>query len=308
MMNTKEEPDTNKIKKVLICGLGGLGCLCASKIKDSNSAELKILVDKNRLDKYKKCKTSFNSKEYEFDYILPDNNDFKADLIIIATKADGLNKAVKEIKNFVTEKTLFISLLNGIHSENVISKFYKKENILTCFYIGHSCIREGRKITQDGTYKLVIGGLEKETLKEVTTFFENAKIDYEVCDNIQEEYWKKFIINVGINQLSAVTGLTLKEIRKDKILSKKLKDLMYEAFLIAEKEGIKASKEIYESAVNFLFNELEDATPSMLQDIKAKRKTEVDIFAGTIIKLGKKYNINTPENSKIYNKIKELDT
>lgn len=308
MMNTKEEPDTNKIKKVLICGLGGLGCLCASKIKDSNSAELKVLVDKNRLDKYIKIKTSFNSKEYEFDYILPNNNDFKADLIIIATKADGLNKAVKEIKNFVTEKTLFISLLNGIHSENVISKFYKKENILTCFYIGHSCIREGRKITQDGTYKLVIGGLEKETLKEVTTFFENAKIDYEVCDNIQEEYWKKFIINVGINQLSAVTGLTLKEIRKDKILSKKLKDLMYEAFLIAEKEGIKASKEIYESAVNFLFNELEDATPSMLQDIKAKRKTEVDIFAGTIIKLGKKYNINTPENSKIYNKIKELET
>lgn len=297
----------NKIEKVLLVGLGGLGCICASSIQDSNSAQLKILVDEERLKKYSKEKTVFNLKEYNFDYILPDNQDYKADLIIIATKASGLNEAIRNIKNFVTDKTLFISLLNGIHSEKELCKFYDKENISTCFFIGHSCIREGRKITQDGIYKLVTGGLEKEKLKEITSFFDASNIKYAISQNIQEEYWKKFLINVGINQLSAATGLTLKEIKKDKILSESLKNLMYEASLIAEKEGIKANKKIYESAVNFLFKEIEDATPSMLQDIKAKRKTEVEIFSGTIIQLGKKYNINTPENCKIYEEIKKLE-
>ena len=115
------------------------------------------------------------------------------------------------------------------------------------------------------------------------------------------------MINTGINQLSAATGLTLKEIKKDKILSQKLKTLMSEASLIAEKEGIKGYKKIYDSAEKFLFEEIEDALPSMLQDIRAGRKTEVEIFSGQILKEAEKYNINVPENAKIYKEIKDLE-
>ena len=45
----------------------------------------------------------------------------------------------------------------------------------------------------------------------------------------------------------------------------------------------------------------------MLQDIESRRKTEVDIFAGEIIQLGKKYNIKTPYNSVIYEMIKVIE-
>ena len=45
----------------------------------------------------------------------------------------------------------------------------------------------------------------------------------------------------------------------------------------------------------------------MYQDVIAKRKTEVDIFSGEIIKLGKKYGIETPHNKDIYNKIKDIE-
>ena len=141
------------MNKVLICGLGGLGCICATAITDSQTAQLKVLVDKIRLERYKKEKTFFNGKEYNFEYILPENKDYKADLIIIATKSNGLNQAIHDIKNFVKEDTVFISLLNGIHSEKEIAKIYKSENILTCFFIGHSCIRIGRRITQDGNWR-----------------------------------------------------------------------------------------------------------------------------------------------------------
>ena len=53
----------------------------------------------------------------------------------------------------------------------------------------------------------------------------------------------------------------------------------------------------------------DEGKTSMLQDILAKRPTEIDIFAGEIINLGKKYGINTPYNSVLYDliKIKEED-
>ena len=89
----------NEINNVLICGLGAIGTIYAEIIK--RSANLKVLVDENRLEKYKNNPIIFNGQSMEFDYILPTCKDFKADLVIIATKYDGFFDAVKNIKNFV---------------------------------------------------------------------------------------------------------------------------------------------------------------------------------------------------------------
>lgn len=300
----------NEINKIIICGLGGLGCIFASAIKDSNSGILKILSNEERYNKYKMTPTIFNAKEYNFEYILPDEKNFKADLIIIATKNDGLNWAIENINNFVSKDTIIISILNGIRSEKEIIRIYQDTKVITSFYIGHSCIRKDRNIYQDGIYEIVIGSTNKNeeyALNKLSLFFEKSNIKYRISNSIEEEYWKKFMINVGVNQLCALTGLRLKEIRNNDILKRQLKDLIKEVEIIAEAEGITNHRKIYNEALHFLLEELEDANPSMLQDIKAKRETEIEIFAGEIIKLGQKHNIPTPLNREIYNKIKQLE-
>ncbi len=300
----------NEIKNVVLCGLGGLGCICAASIQDSGAGDFRVLLDKERCKKYSSAHTYFNDKLYDFHYILPSDTDFKADLVIIATKNNGLDEAIENLKNFVKEDTVFISLLNGIHSENTIAGVYSDKNIVTSYYIGHSCVREERRIYQDGIYEIVMGirhSYQQKALDLISSYFDRTGIHYKIPADIISEYWKKFMINVGINQLSAVTGLTLKDIKKDEKHAQSLKKAMYEAELIAEKEGLKNHKAVYESAVKFLFSDIDDAVPSMLQDIKAGRKTEVDIFAGEILRLGKKYNVQTPENEKLYNEIKLLE-
>ncbi len=299
-----------EINNVIICGLGGLGCICATAIQDSNIANLKILLDADRYKKYNKQPTCFNKKKYYFDYILPEEKDFKADLVIIATKNNGLDSAIENIKNFISNDTIIISLLNGIHSEKRIAAKYNYANIITSFYIGHSCIRDNRNIFQDGIYEFVIGSENENKdriLYKLSNFFKKTGIKYRISGSIQEEYWKKFMINVGINQLCSVTGLTLRDIKKNTSLIVQLKSLIKETELIAQKEGIKNHLKIYNEALHFLLEEIEDATPSMLQDIKSGRKTEVEIFAGEIIELGRKHNIKTPVNEEIYNKIKQLE-
>lgn len=299
-----------KIKNILLCGLGGVGCVCATQIKDSAFCNLKILVDKERYARYKDTKTTFNGKIYDFDYILPDSKTFKADLIIIATKDDGLKFAIDNIKNFVSEETIIISVLNGIHSEKEIAKIYGWENVLISFYIGNSCIREGRNITQDGNYEFFIGDRNNKISKNLellSDFFTQTKIKHKVSKHIMERYWKKFMVNVAINQVCTANNLTFKEVKKSMILVEEMKKLLMEVKLIAEKEGINNSQKLYDDTIKFLIEDFEDATPSMLQDLRAGRKTELNIFAGEVIRLGKKHNIQTPANKKIYETIKTLE-
>ncbi|SDH51583.1 2-dehydropantoate 2-reductase [Desulfosporosinus hippei DSM 8344] len=50
-----------------------------------------------------------------------------------------------------------------------------------------------------------------------------------------------------------------------------------------------------------------EGKPSMRQDIEAKRFSEVDLFSGTILELGKKYSLSTPVNEELYRRIKKIE-
>ena len=93
------------IKNVIICGLGAIGSIYADKIHNKTPKNLRILVDERRKERYLNEPIIFNGRELNFNYILPTDNDFKADLIIIATKNNGLNEALENMKNFVKENT-----------------------------------------------------------------------------------------------------------------------------------------------------------------------------------------------------------
>ncbi len=300
----------NEIKNVLLCGLGAIGTIVAVPIYNSEDVCFKILLDEKRYQKYKNNTTIFNNVPYNFDYILPDYKNFKADLIIIAVKSYNLDEVLDDIKNFVYEDTIFVSLLNGIHSESIIAKTYSDKNILTSFYLGHSSVRNGRNIENDGIYEIVTGiqfPYQKNALDLFSKFCDKTHIKYRISDDINGEYWKKFMINVGINQLSAATGLTLKQIKQDSELASDLKSLMHEAAIIAKHEKISNYELIYNSAVSFLFEQIDDAITSMLQDVMAKRHIETEIFSGEVLKLAKKYNIAVPQNEKIYRELKQKE-
>ena len=111
-----------EIKNILVCGLGAVGSIYADKIQKFCPDNLKILVDEARLKRYEQNPIIFNGRELKFNYILPAEKNFKADLILIATKFDGLSEVINNIKNFVGENTIIMSLLNGVTSEEVIAK------------------------------------------------------------------------------------------------------------------------------------------------------------------------------------------
>ena len=287
------------MRKILICGLGAVGLTYAVKFK-ANS-ELKILVDKERLERYNRNKPIFNGIVQEFDYILPDEN-FASDLIIIATKSQGLNDAIKNIKNFVNENTIIISLLNGIFSEEKIQEAYPNATVLKSYFIGHSAVRVGNSVTQDGVGEIFIENNTK--IKEI---FDEFKIDYQIPQDINYSMWLKYTMNLFSNQVSAILNMNFGELKRNQAFLKFAKKIILEVQTIAQAKGVKNLENLENDALAFLNKMCDEGKTSMLQDILAGRKTEVEIFAGEIIRLGKKFNLPTPYNQVLYDLIKIVE-
>ena len=137
------------INKVILCGLGAVGTVYADKLQRFDEKNFRVLVDEERLKRYMANTISFNGNKLNFHYITPDTEDFKADLIIIATKMTGLDDAIKNIKNFIYEDTIIIPLLNGVTSEELIADAYGWDKVLYAYFIGHSSVRTGNTIVHD---------------------------------------------------------------------------------------------------------------------------------------------------------------
>lgn len=290
-----------EIKKVLICGIGAVGSIYANKINEFDSENLRILVDKKRLENYTKNPKIFNGKPLNLNYILPEDKSFQADLIIIATKFDGLFEAVENIKNFVKEDTIIMSLLNGVTSEEIIAQKYGWKNVPLSYFIGHSAMRNGNNITYDGIGDIVFGVKNSdvtnvEIIETVKKYFDKAKINYKTPENMFRAYWLKYMLNVSSNQSSAILKMTFGQMQDNKKFVDFLKKVMAEVQAIAKAQGVTDSETMIDEALVSFYKMIKCGKTSMLQDVEAKRITEVEMFAGTMIKLGEKYSIPTPYN------------
>lgn len=300
----------NEIKKVLICGIGAIGSILAHKISKFDNENLKILVDKNRLNSYTKSPKIFNGEELNLNYITPENTDFKADLIIIATKFNALNDVVKNIENFVDENTIIMSILNGISSEEILAQKYNWKNIPLAFFLGHSETIATNNYFYDNRGTVIFGAKENFTnpniIPTIEKYFTQAKINYQIPEDINYAYWLKFMLNISTNQPSAILRLTFGEMTSNPEFMNLFNNIMKEVQTIAKAEGVKNTEKMIEDALTALKNLMPEGKTSMLQDVEAKRQTEVEMLAGTMITLGKKHNIPTPYNTVMYELIKSI--
>lgn len=287
------------IKNVLICGLGAIGSIYADKIQKFNPDSLRVLVDEERFERYSSNPIIFNGNELHFNYILPNDDNFKADLVIIATKYDGLSDVIKNMKNFIQSDTVILALLNGVTSEKIIAETYGREKLLYSYFIGHSAVRTGRNVIHDDVNTIVYGSentADIENVQRVKKYFDSFGINYKIPEDIMHSLWLKYMLNVSANQSTAILRLTFGEMLANEKCMDFAINIMKEVQKIAKAEGVKNTDIMIDETIAHLHTMIPDGKTSMLQDVEAGRKTEVDMFAGTVIELGLKHNIQTPYN------------
>ncbi len=296
-----------EIKKVLLCGLGAVGLTVACRLQNFSSENLRILVNDDRLKKLLQNPMKMNGEVKVFEYVLPDEKNFVADLIIISTKFDGLVDVLENIKNFVGKNTIILPIINGISAEEKIAQVYDWERVLHGYFICHSAERVGNEVTQDGIFKIVFGSDDEVKNACVAKYFTSAGIDFENPSDILYAKWVKFGLNIVVNHSSCILKMKFDEMQRSEKFLSFARNVLKEVVTLAKCEGVVGYENLEDDVIKALFLMSKDGKTSMWQDIEAGRKTEVEIFAGTILKLGHKYGVPTPYNQVFYDMVKVLE-
>ena len=297
-----------QIKKVAILGAGAVGSYVIWGLSQAENLSLGVIAEGERAGRLKENGCLINGQVYRPEVWTP-KEAHGADLLIVSLKYGALPGALDSIAQAVGEHTIVMSLMNGVDSEEIIAQKVNPDNIL------HALIKvashkepDGYHFDRKSTIGIIFGEykspFQSERVKAVCDLFEKSDISYRVTDYIREEIWSKFRLNVCNNLPQAILGAGVGCYRDSVHMKAISEGLRSEIEAIAAAKGIEFSK-IDLSAKGSPV--MPSARYSTLQDLDAKRHTEIDMFSGAMIRMGQELGIPTPYNEYTYHAIKALE-
>ena len=297
-----------KIRKVALLGAGAVGSYIIWGLSRCENIQFGIVAEGERAERLKQGCT-INGAVYHPAVWTPQEA-HGADLLIIALKYGALPGAMDCIRTVTAENTTVMSLMNGVDSEELIAAEVGAEHLLYSL-IKVASHREGSGYCFDPetTIGIIYGELtahyQSERVQAVAALFEAAGLRARSTEYIREEMWSKFRLNVCNNLPQAVLGAGVGCYRDSVHMKAISNGLRAELETIAAAKGIDLSKAAASSGHGSAVPPT--ARYSTLQDLDAGRHTEIDMFSGALIRMGKELGIPTPYNEYTYHIIKALE-
>lgn len=300
----------NEIKTVGLIGLGAVGALYAERLL-STGADIRVIVDEGRKERYSCEGVYVNDVRVDFPYVTPADAS-PVDLLLIVTKEGGLRPAMETASGFIGKDTLIISLLNGVTSEGIVSKRFGAENVLYSVAQGMDAVKEGNRLTYVHPGRIVLGEREEGTISarvQMTADYLNSHgvVCTPVGDMVRRQ-WGKLMLNVGLNQACMVFECDYGGVQQPGKARETMLGAMREAQKMAALEGYAISEAEFDEWVALLDSFSPSGKPSMRQDGEAHRKSEVELFAGTMVRLGQKHGVELPVNAWLYDRVREIES
>jgi 2-dehydropantoate 2-reductase len=276
-----------------------VGSAHAARLFDLDPGCVAVVAGGERLDRYRREGITVNGRRYGFRLLPAGARGEPADLLLVAVKQHHLAAAVEEVRGYVGPATIVVSLLNGISSEGILGDAFGADQVLHAFVVGTDAVREGTVTRYASIGRIVFGAASNDPadprVAAVRELFERAGIPHVVPADILREQWWKFMLNVGVNQVSAVLGAPYGAFALPEV-GDLARDAMREVVALAGREGVALGEPDIARCFPILASLAPDGKTSMLQDVDAGRKTEVEIFAGAVAALGRKHGLPTPVN------------
>jgi len=301
------------IKTVSIIGIGAVGAIYALRLTTLlGKQQVRVIVDPLRMARYRQDGLYLNGERADFQLITPDQQVAPADLIILATKNHHLHEASQMISSHIGEHTAILSLLNGIDSEDYLTQLYGETQVLYGFTTALDSTREGNHIHFTNEGIIFLGEKNNSMtsrLKAIGSLFTAANIQNRIPDDIHLELWAKFMVNVSINTISAITSATYGQCAHIPAIKQMIIATQREVIALAEAKGIRGLDESYIDRYQKIFASLEPSgKTSMLQDRESGRLTENPWFCKRASAIGKELGIPTPLCDMLGNLLEAIET
>ncbi len=304
---------------VALVGPGALGCLLAFRLTrgDRNGEYRFTLLDHNvtRARTLAAQGIRYHYKDETEQAILPVSSSPSeigiVDVVILCVKSYDVSDCLGFIAPLLGPDTLLLFMQNGVaHLEVDIPRHKgtpaygtttEGANLMGPGQVRHA----GKGLTQLGFLGPVQESAEQK-LRRITALFDNSGLKARITEQILSRLWTKLIVNAGINGLTAIFGCSNGELLTLPAAAEQMEQLVAEACDVA----LAAEIEVPRNALVITREVCEKTAAnvsSMLQDVRRRRRTEIDAINGAVVAAGRRLGIATPANAELVLRVKELE-
>jgi 2-dehydropantoate 2-reductase len=232
------------------------------------------------------------------------------DVVVVTVKATALPLIASALENIVTEGRYVVSWQNGIDTELVLAEQLGSRAVMRAVVnFGCGLVKPGRihmSFHHRPHFLQELDPASRDAAVGICNALTECGLDTRHTDQITDMVWRKAVLNSCMNPICAVTGKTMAEAITDPIIFNLVDSLIKEGVAVARANEFSLGSNFYPSGINYLKN-AGHHKPSMLQDIEAKRRTEVDYINGKIVEYGAQAGMPTPFNTMIRGLVKALE-
>ena len=292
--------------KIAIIGVGAMGSVYAALLADQGGHEVCAIdswqahVDAIRGDGLR-VEGASGDRTVKLDATTNADDVSDADLVIIATKYDGVGDAARAALRVAKPDAPILTIQNGLGSADIVADVVGSDRIMMGVVGGFGASMKGPgHAHHNGMEFLRLGEMDggmTARLETVAEAWRSGGFKVLTFDDIHKMVWEKLICNVTYSGTCTLTGLRLGEVQADPHAWSIASGCALEAANVARAKGVKLEFEDPIKYVRDFGAKIPDARPSMLLDHMAKRKAEVDNINGAIPREGAKVSVATPVNS-----------
>lgn len=236
---------------------------------------------------------------------------YDLDVIFITVKANALPLIASAIEGFHTEDLVIVSWQNGIDTELELAKILGKTSVMRAV-VNYGCGLAGpahvkMPFHHPPHYIQELDSQSRDSAIVIADVLSKCGLETEHTDNIISMVWRKSVMNACMNPVCAVTGLTMSRAMNDPIVYKIVDALVKECIQVARANEINLGWDFYPYAMEYMKN-AGDHKPSMLMDIEAGRRTEIDFINGKFVEYGNRTATLTPYNHTLRALVKGLES
>lgn len=309
----------HEIRSVCIVGAGAIGSLFAGHL--GSIVDAKVLARRQEhADRLNREGLKVSGKSDLQTKIRASTNPAElgdTDLVIIATKATAVEASAKAMSGHFPNATV-MTVQNGLGCEDVVRKFGDWPIISSITFMSgvrHSDVHVEYELDTEtwmGPWSGE-GGASWEMTQQVAELIDRSGLKAKAFEDVRPAQWSKLLFNSSVNSIGALTDLPHV---KDFAKTAKLEDLgnlvramMDEGKRVAAAQGFELYEDPWEmnvKAVNHGSTGEDDYAHvfSMLDDVRAKRSTEVDWLTGAVVREGQRLGIPVPIHETMYRLVK----
>ena len=232
-----------------------------------------------------------------------------AQLLIVFVKSAATEAVAHKFSGIAGKQTIAVTMQNGLGNEAILKKHFGPERTAAgvtsqgATFLGAGKIRHAGW----GPTHLCMSDRANEKLESFVAALNQAGMETDLEENIQDLIWSKLIINVGINALTALTALPNGRLLDYEDCKALMADLVAEAVNVAGKKGVHLT---YDHPLEMVYQVAEKTggnRSSMLQDFDRNRQSEIDFINGAIVREAESMGLDAPINRTLTRLVRILD-